>query len=323
MDQQLNFKDAQKECERGGGNLAVIQDEKVYKFLQDQLPIDKKWWIGFVVLAKKSSQGFHVPGLQLPQGATSSRLNIDTISAQRPHYIPSKTICSVDTGDGHMINTEIPEQSVRILHTYRGPGLFRIHVECQTKNGYLEAEKTVFIQEPPGDFSGTQCSISDQSDVIPSCRARYGQTLSIQVAGGKGANLIYMASVGNITVCMSRVKPGIFSIDNATQHLIGPGTHQMTIHVLNKLTLKQTSQNITIHLMEPLVGLEVRPGSIILAALNNLPVSVTILEWSPVKRQLEQSTVTDYKILMKRFLTFRQPTRFYNVYQTFKKSQKP
>ncbi|XP_038661912.1 polycystic kidney disease protein 1-like 2 [Scyliorhinus canicula] len=354
MDQQLNFKDAQKECERGGGNLAVIQDEKMYKFLQDQLPIDKKWWIGFIVLAKKSSRGFHVPvlswldgserlpsdgiskqgasfssncgyiswrsryqqwatiscsktspficefGLQPSQGATSSRLNIDTISAQRPHYIPSKTICSVDTGDGHMVNTEVPDQSVRILHTYRGPGLIRIHVECQTKNGYLEAEKTVFIEEPPGDFSGTQCSISDQSDVLPSCRARYGQTLSIQVVGGKAANLIYTASIGNKTVPTSSVKPGILSIDNATQHLIGPGTHQMTIHVLNKLTLKQTSQNITIHLMEPLVGLEVRPGSITLAALNNLPVSVTILEWSPVKRQLEQSTVTDYKILMKR-----------------------
>ncbi|XP_041047630.1 polycystic kidney disease protein 1-like 2 [Carcharodon carcharias] len=127
------------------------------------------------------------------------------------------------------------------------------------------------------------------------------------------ANLIQVASVGNIILYMSTVQPGIISVDNATQHLIGPGIHQMTIHVFNNLTLKQTSQNITIHLMELLVGLEVTLGSIILAPLNDLPVSVTILDGGPVKRGFEQSTVNvnanaavryskdkekDYKILM-------------------------
>ncbi|XP_043563449.1 polycystic kidney disease protein 1-like 2 [Chiloscyllium plagiosum] len=230
-------------------------------------------------------------GLQLSQGVTSSSWNILTISSERSHYTPFKIICSVDTGDGRMINTEIPEQSFRILHTYRRSGLFQIHVECHSKNSHLEAEKAVFIQELSNDFSDVQCSSSGQSDVIPTCRVPFGRTLLIDVATGKGVHLIYTASIGNITLYTSTAQSGIISVDNATQHLIGPGVHQTTIHVLNNLTLKETSWDITIHLMEPLVGLETTLSSIILIPLNHFPVRITILDGSPVRRQFEEFPV--------------------------------
>uniref|UniRef100_UPI00398E4CF1 polycystin-1-like protein 2 n=1 Tax=Pristiophorus japonicus TaxID=55135 RepID=UPI00398E4CF1 len=342
IEQQLSFENAQKWCEQGGGHLAIIQNEKQYYFLRNHMPVDKKWWIGFDLSAKKSSQRPGVPvlsrldgwewipsdgisgrlspvcgyiswgsgyqqraltschkefsficesGLQLSQEVTSSGWNILTISSERPHYIPSKILCSVDTGDGHVINTEVPEQSFRISHRYRGSGVFNIHIECQTKNGYLVVEKTVFIQELSSDFGSIQCSSTDQSDAIPTCRVRYGRTLLIPIAVGKGANLIHTASIGNITLHVSTVQPGMISVDNATQQLIGPGIHQMTIHVLNNLTLKQTSRNISIHLMEPLVGLEVTLHSTTLAPLNDLPISVALLDGDPVKRQFEQVAV--------------------------------
>ncbi|XP_051884649.1 polycystic kidney disease protein 1-like 2 [Pristis pectinata] len=51
-----DFQGAERWCERGGGHLAFILDKETQQFIQDQLEVEKDWWIGLAPAKQNLTQ---------------------------------------------------------------------------------------------------------------------------------------------------------------------------------------------------------------------------------------------------------------------------
>ncbi|GCB66710.1 hypothetical protein scyTo_0007925 [Scyliorhinus torazame] len=100
-----------------------------------------------------------------------------------------------------------------------------------------------------------------------------------------GFNLTYTVSIGNTILKENTQLPGVIPIDPSSQTLIGPGQHNVTVHAANSTI--ETSQNLTIHLLLEISGLEAVIESPALQLGNNVSIIVSISQGSPITLQFD------------------------------------
>uniref|UniRef100_A0A4W3IMU0 Polycystin 1 like 2/pseudo n=1 Tax=Callorhinchus milii TaxID=7868 RepID=A0A4W3IMU0_CALMI len=215
-------------------------------------------------------------GLRLLVDDLYSLLENVTISQQwLLHPYSGNLTCTLSTGD------VLPDGEV-VTHRYRAAGLFTISIECSTSEWNVAAQKTISIQEPIGDLGTLKCANGNQSADVNNCRALYGEPLWIQLEVEEaGTAVLHTCTVlsGNI--------PQNVTIESAAQHLIGPGTHQLKILAKNNVTIREVSQNITVDLVEPIVGLEAVLNSAVLELGKDLTVNISVSLGAPIQLQFE------------------------------------
>ncbi|XP_067853685.1 polycystin-1-like protein 2 [Heptranchias perlo] len=205
------------------------------------------------------------------------------------HPYSGNLTCTLNTGDGFVIDPYNPLHNV--THWYRTPGLFTINVECTTSEWHVTAQKTVSIQQPISGFGIIKCYNANQSEDIDNCRVLYGDPLWIQLEVEAGTNVTYVISAGAVTLHTFTVFRGIIpqnaTMESATHHLIGPGIHQLTILAKNNVTTQEVSQNITVHLVEPIKGLEAMVNSAVLELGSDLTINISVSRGAPIELQFE------------------------------------
>ncbi|XP_042196318.1 polycystic kidney disease protein 1-like 2 [Callorhinchus milii] len=229
-------------------------------------------------------------GLRLLVDDLYSLLENVTISQQwLLHPYSGNLTCTLSTGDGFVIDPYNPLH--KVTHRYRAAGLFTISIECSTSEWNVAAQKTISIQEPIGDLGTLKCANGNQSADVNNCRALYGEPLWIQLEVEEGTNVTYVLSAGTAVLHTCTVLSGNIpqnvTIESAAQHLIGPGTHQLKILAKNNVTIREVSQNITVDLVEPIVGLEAVLNSAVLELGKDLTVNISVSLGAPIQLQFE------------------------------------
>ncbi|XP_038661911.1 polycystic kidney disease protein 1-like 2 [Scyliorhinus canicula] len=191
--------------------------------------------------------------------------------------------CTVSTGDGKIYSVDRQEQSFTVAHLYNTSGVYSTSTECKTSKGYWTFHKTKIIFEPVDKPNGLQCYSPSVLDTTLNCEVRYGDTLWIQA--GNGFNLTYTVSIGNTILKENTHLPGVIPIDQSSQTLIGPGQHNVTVHAANSTI--ETTQNITIHLLLEISGLEAVIESPALQLGNNVSIIVSISQGLPISLQFD------------------------------------
>uniref|UniRef100_H3A0G5 Polycystin 1 like 2/pseudo n=1 Tax=Latimeria chalumnae TaxID=7897 RepID=H3A0G5_LATCH len=200
--------------------------------------------------------------------------------------------CAITTGDGGFIDPYNPQHlSSSVIHRYNSSGVFTVSVECSTSEWHVAAQTSVIIQQPISNFGTVKCYSMNKSEDISNCSALYGEIIWIQVELKAGTNVTYSVFAGNITLTVFTVlqgdSPYNITIDPAAQHLIGPGTHQVNIIAANNVTTSKASQEVTIHLIEQIAGLQAVLNSKVLKLGDDLSINVTVAHGAPVKLQFE------------------------------------
>ncbi|XP_078399147.1 polycystin-1-like protein 2 [Cetorhinus maximus] len=232
-------------------------------------------------------------GLRLLVDDVYSILENVTISSKwLLHPYSGNLTCILNTGDGFVIDPYNPLQpSSNVTHRYSTPGLFTINVECTTSEWHVTAQETVSIQQPISGFGIIKCCNVNQSEDINNCTVLYGDPLWIQLEVEEGTNVTYVILAGAVTLYTFTVFSGIIpqnaTIESAAQHQIGPGIHQLTILAKNNVTTQEVSQNITVELVEPIMGLEASVNSAVLEVGNDLTMNISVSSGAPIELQFE------------------------------------
>uniref|UniRef100_A0A3B5LUV7 Polycystic kidney disease 1 like 2a n=1 Tax=Xiphophorus couchianus TaxID=32473 RepID=A0A3B5LUV7_9TELE len=91
------------------------------------------------------------------------------------HPFHGNLTCTVDAGDGHIIDPYNPE------HRFQQPGVFVVVVECTTNDWHVTAQKSITIQEPIGEFRVAKCYGSNVTTDGTKCNILYGSPAQIQL----------------------------------------------------------------------------------------------------------------------------------------------
>uniref|UniRef100_A0A3B5Q509 Polycystic kidney disease protein 1-like 2 n=1 Tax=Xiphophorus maculatus TaxID=8083 RepID=A0A3B5Q509_XIPMA len=89
------------------------------------------------------------------------------------HPFHGNLTCTVDAGDGHIIDPYNPE--------FQQPGVFVVVVECTTSDWHVTAQKSITIQEPIGEFRVAKCYGSNVTTDGTKCNILYGSPAQIQL----------------------------------------------------------------------------------------------------------------------------------------------
>ncbi|KAJ1082482.1 hypothetical protein NDU88_002649 [Pleurodeles waltl] len=201
--------------------------------------------------------------------------------------------CIINPGDGYTIDYQLLNLSSSVIHMFKAPGEYTIFVECTTSEWHVTAQKTVIVQGSVDELAIDGCYSKQESSNTnsSSCGTLYGETLWIQVQLRGGRNVTYSVMAGNVTLVVSSEKYGItphnLTLDRASQQLIGPGTHQLKIIATSNTTISETSQNITVHLVEPVIGLEASLNSPTVKSGADLLINVSIEQGAPIDLKFE------------------------------------
>ncbi|XP_078068077.1 polycystin-1-like protein 2 [Mustelus asterias] len=185
-------------------------------------------------------------------------------------------------------------KSFTVAHLYNTLGVYTTSTECKTSKGYWAFHKSKVTFEPVNEPKDLQCHSPSLLDTILNCVVRYGDTLWIQTENNKGFNLTYTASIGNVTLSESIQLPGVIPIGQSTQSHIGPGQHNVTVYATNGTV--ETSQNLTIHLLLEISGLEAVIESTALQLGSNVSIIVSVSQGSPISLQFD--FIGAYNILL-------------------------
>ncbi|MEE6499912.1 hypothetical protein FKM82_003634 [Ascaphus truei] len=196
--------------------------------------------------------------------------------------------CIISTGDGHTIDPYQPQNlSSSITHSFTSSGEFAVFVECSTSEWHVTAQKAITVEELGGNVSVTGC-YSKYESKDGTCRTLYGETLWIQVELSEGTDrdFSYYLLADNITLTGSQAKHNL-TLNTTSQHLIGPGVHQLQIMASNNRTTSKVTGAITIHLVEPVSGLRAVLSPTTLEAGKELQINVTVAHGTPVELNFE------------------------------------
>ncbi|XP_069755541.1 polycystin-1-like protein 2 [Narcine bancroftii] len=206
------------------------------------------------------------------------------------HPYSGNLTCTLNTGDGFVIEPYNPLSAGNMTYQYQIPGVFTISVECTTSEWHVTAQKMVSIQQPISGF-GIKCYSANQSEDINDCTVQYGNPLWIQLIVEEGTNITYVMVTGVVTLRTFTVNQGIIpqnvTMDSVIQQLIGPGTHRITILAKNNVTAREVSHNFTVHFVEPIKGLEARVNSDILELGSDLTINISVSHGAPIELQFE------------------------------------
>ncbi|XP_069463204.1 polycystin-1-like protein 2 isoform X2 [Ambystoma mexicanum] len=233
-------------------------------------------------------------GLQLMVDEECSMLENVTISLQwllSPYT--GNLSCIINPGDGYNIDYQPLNLSSSVVHMFKAPGEYTIFVECTTSEWHVTAQKTVTVQGSVDGLVIDGCYSQHESmgGDNGSCRTLYGETLWIQVMLRGVRDVTYTVMAGNVTLFGSTEKYGItphnLTLNRASQQVIGPGIHQLTIIATSNTTVSELSQNLTVHLVEPVAGLKATMANSVVTSGRELQVSVSVAHGAPVELKFE------------------------------------
>uniref|UniRef100_A0A669QX05 Polycystic kidney disease protein 1-like 2 n=1 Tax=Phasianus colchicus TaxID=9054 RepID=A0A669QX05_PHACC len=190
--------------------------------------------------------------------------------------------CIISTGDDISL---IHHQNRKIK------GIFVVFVECSTSEWHVTAQKRVMVQDKMDELSITGCYSHRESGNGSHCRTLYGELLWIQVELNGGSGVTYIVLANNMTLIESSAEEGIaphnLTLDSAAQELLGPGVHQLQIRVSSNTTAPEISESITVHLIEPVSGLQAALASHTLQLGENLEINVSVAHGAPARMRFE------------------------------------
>ncbi|XP_066494065.1 polycystin-1-like protein 2 [Tiliqua scincoides] len=200
--------------------------------------------------------------------------------------------CIISTGDGSTIDPYYPSTiSSNVTHRYTSPGEFTVFVECTTSEWHVTAQKQTTVLDKMEALLVTGCFSKDEVGNSSRCRALYGETLWIQVELNGGTGVTYAVLADNKTLMQSRVKAGILphnlSLDATTQQLLGPGVHHLDIVASSNTTESEITESLTVHLVEPISGLQATLASHTVKLGEDLEIMVSTPHGTPEKLRFE------------------------------------
>ncbi|KAM4723032.1 polycystin-1-like protein 2 [Rhinophrynus dorsalis] len=199
--------------------------------------------------------------------------------------------CIISTGDGYSIDPYQPlNVSSSITHIFTSPGEYAVFVECSSSEWHVTAQKIIIVEERRAHLSVTGC-YSKYESKDGECRNMYGETLWIQVELSTGNEVTYSLLSEDITLIESKAETEHTShnltLDTASQHLIGPGIHQLQIVASDNRTAKTWTSSITVQLVEPVSDLQADLATTMMEAGKELQINVSIAHGAPVKLMFE------------------------------------
>uniref|UniRef100_A0A8C5N1V4 Polycystin 1 like 2/pseudo n=1 Tax=Leptobrachium leishanense TaxID=445787 RepID=A0A8C5N1V4_9ANUR len=199
--------------------------------------------------------------------------------------------CIISTGDGHSIDPYQPENvSSSITHSFSSSGEFTVFVECSSSEWHVTAQKTILVEESNGSVSITGCYSQGEAKG-GLCRAKYGETLWIQVEVNTGNHLNYSLMADNVTLIELSATAGDayhnLTLDAALQHSIGPGMHQLHIALPKNKSQSKANNTITVYLVEPISGLQAQFSDAVVAVGKELSMNVSVAQGSPLELMFE------------------------------------
>ncbi|KAI2662209.1 Polycystic kidney disease protein 1-like 2 [Labeo rohita] len=204
------------------------------------------------------------------------------------HPFQGNLTCTLNAGDGHVIDNYSPEEMENVVHKYSHAGMYTVMVECSTSEWHVSAYRSITIQEPLGEFGTIKCHSMNQSTDYSNCKAHYNNPLRIQVELDAGTNVTYKIQHGNTELASTSTIRGIIphniTISPDVQQQLGPGCHQLTVVALNGVTAVDRSTVMELCLVEPVEGLtvDVEPEHE-QCPVHALYVNVSLAQGAPVQ----------------------------------------
>ncbi|XP_017212723.2 polycystin-1-like protein 2 isoform X1 [Danio rerio] len=208
------------------------------------------------------------------------------------HPFQGNLTCTLNAGDGHIIDNYSPEKMENVVHKYSHAGLYTVTVECSTSDWHVTAHKTITIQEPLREFGTIKCHSMSQSTNSTNCKALYNHPLKIEVQLDAGTNVTYKVQHGSTDLASASAIRGMvpvnISFSSEAQQQLGPGCHQLTVVALNEVTAAGQSSALELCLLEQLEGLtaevDLGPG-LEQCPVRVLNISVSLSRGAPARLQ--------------------------------------
>ncbi|XP_026071624.1 polycystic kidney disease protein 1-like 2 [Carassius auratus] len=175
------------------------------------------------------------------------------------HPFQGNLTCTLNAGDGHIIDNYSPEEMENVVHKYSRAGEYTATVECSTSEWHVTASKSITIQEPLGEFGTLKCHSMNKSTGHSNCKALYNNPLRIQVELDAGTNVTYKIQHENTELtsisAIRGIVPHNITISPKVQQQLGPGCQQLTVVALNGVTAVDRSTVLELCLVESVEGL--------------------------------------------------------------------
>ncbi|KAM6430104.1 polycystin-1-like protein 3 [Liasis olivaceus] len=215
--------------------------------------------------------------------------------------------CIISTGDGNTVDPYYPPSlHSNVTHCYTVPGEFTVFVECTTSEWHVTAQKLITVQDKMDKLTVTGCFNKYEVGNSSHCRTLYEEPLWIQVELDGGTGVTYTVLSDNKTVMESSTKIGTvphnLTLDGVSQRMIGPGVHSLEIVAISNTTDSEVVEILTVHLAEPVSGLQAVLTSDSLELGEDLEIKVSVRHGSPEKVRFEVTGMNETFSHLKDFL---------------------